>query len=245
MSRLQEITFLESLCPPSTAYTDIFEKLFQGVISTNKMIGMDYDNMNSEENESICANYEKLCIEEGKEIIGAVKNKDKVELVGELVDYLVVGYFFLHLYTGCTELYDNHNLYLGEDINETYDAFVSLYTMGDYLDAIPLVETMLCDMDVDLERVVDTVLEANLSKFPTLELLYEAGFVQAPDVISRQISVLEGGDRYGGVTCKKVIGPTGAEHLTFWSKTEYGKPKVKYLKPITTIKPNYAACWLR
>ena len=97
-------TFLESLQKKEPDYEAIFAKLYKGVIETNKLIGIGLDDMTEEERLTLIDTYYKLRVEEGKEVVEAIEEEDRTNLVQELIDVLVVaGYEY---YLSYAEVFD-------------------------------------------------------------------------------------------------------------------------------------------
>jgi len=241
--------FLQSLEKPNE---DIVKKalirLFNGVVNTNKLIGLG--DLEGDEKEKLISTYKSLCLEEGKEGIAAVENKDKVEFLDFMVDYLVVGYYLHYLQEG--EL-GKITLILDEGITRDYkEFFLPSFEDGDYINCVYPVQDMLGNANIDINKAVDEVLESNLSKFPTMDELREGLSTQehidvggVPDevLVEIQIECIEDNGRYEGVICREVVAGEGETRLVFWSTTEYGETKVKYLKPCTFKEPDFESCW--
>ncbi len=236
--------FLKSLQKKDLDYTKVFDKLYQGVIDTNKMIGLCPSEMCSTKLEVLTQTYHKLRMEEGKEIFTAIENFDKVEYLDGLIDLLVVAGYEYYLHTGKKRV-------------PYYDVEGDLGYVEAYLDnpssvacelVLENVESILVSLDIDLVKAIDIVLQSNLSKFPTHEELndqYDSAntWFDPQDMIDWQCRQIESGGRYTGVHCKKVVDNTGEERLTFWATHDNGEEKLKYVKPITFGEPDFYSCW--
>lgn len=233
--------FLESLEKPLN-YVTIFDKLYQGVIETNKLIGIGLDDLDDQQREDLIETYGKLRNEEIKEVQEAINNKDRNNLVKELLDVLIVvgyEYYLRKKYAFYTNTKPSFNI--EEDFkwllwnNENYKGVMNQENI------LIFAQKLLQSMDINLEKAVDAVLKENLSKFPTLGELNSV--VVQPDIIQWQCDQLEG-ERYQGVHCKEVVDNQGETRLTFWCTHEYGKAKLKYLKPISYQKCDLSNIWL-
>lgn len=247
--------FLESLEKKAVDYRAIFEKLYLGVIETNKLIGIGVDDLTEEELDSLVDTYFKLRVEEGKEVEEALEKEDKVNLLNELIDVLVVSGY---------EYYLENDTVFECEVDDPWGLEVSLTDTVKYskdldfcTNTLVSAQDALIGMDCDVANAVTEVLRANLSKFPTanalaVKLVLMDEFKDEYDVfddipekelIERQTGLLEKSGRYAGVSCEKVVDTEGKERLVFWSTTEYGEPKRKYLKPVTFKKCDLTSCW--
>ncbi len=241
--------FLDSLEKPQTDYTKIFDKLYRGVIETNKLIGIGLDDLTAQSRQDLIKTYGKLREEEIKEVLEAIDAKDRDNLIKELVDTLVVvGYeYYLcrsTIFNSLTKptLNLEHSAHRLVWHQENYEELLNLAPI------LNIAQCLLQAMNIDLESAIDAVLTENLSKFPTLEELEDKYFDMydgsAYDSATQwQCSQLES-DRYQGVHCKEVVDSEGRTRLTFWCTHEYGKEKLKYLKPISYKKCDLSGVWL-
>ena len=236
--------FLKSLQKKELNYTEIFDKLYQGVIDTNKMIGLCPKGLDSDELETLTRTYHKLRMEEGKEIFTAIENFDKVEYLDGLIDLLVVAGYEDYLHTGKKRV---HYYINGGDLDYV-EGYLDNPTTAACELVLENVESILIDLDINLEQAVDTVLQSNLSKFPTHEDLSEGYALSNTEVdlqclIAWQCNHIEAAGRYTGVHCKKVVDSEGEERLTFWATHDKGEEKLKYVKPVTFSEPDFYSCW--
>ena len=229
--------------------TLILKKLIDGVCATNKLIGIGLDDITDDKRQELILTYEKLVYEEAKELQHAVDTKDKVEFLDAVVDTLVVGCYYL-LLKG--EQYDNLT-YLEQD--QTLENYTKGFlneissTTPDTSELFFLASEIFFKLDVKHEDAVDTVLESNLSKFPTIyELAVEKQVTygttcEPEDVVVWQCNYIEAQGRYTGVHCKIVLDSEGTERLTFWATHDNGEEKLKYVKPISYVDPDFYSCW--
>lgn len=230
------VKFLESLEKREPNYNAIFNKLHTGVINTNALIGQDVDKLSEDEINALKVTYKSLLTEELSEVQEAIDNKDKVNLLGELIDVLVVGGFLYYLQHRKPYTYE----YSYSGVVCAFDIMLkgnSVNTNLHYAQAI------LQQMDCDVELAVDEILKANLSKFATPYDLMAYYDTSLADAISMQIIDLEKGGRYSGVTCEEVVDSNGDTYLIFWSSEEFGKVKRKYLKANTFSKADLTDCF--
>jgi hypothetical protein len=243
--------FLESL-QNTSEYPAIFNKLYTSVIETNKLIGLDIDEMSEEDREALTDTYYLLRVEEGKEVEEAIKKEDRTNLVNELIDILVVAGYEYYLSKGVS--YSDVNTKCGLPYYEDYDLEVLLYMVTSKYsrglsETIEYTQDALIAISCNLEKAIDEVLKANLSKFPTCDELITtlnkttAEYLTETTAIEYQTHLLEKGGRYSGVTCEKVIDSKGEERLVFWSEKEYDVPKRKYLKPVSYVEANLNGIW--
>lgn len=239
--------FLDTLKKKTINYEEIFAKLHKGVIETNKLIGIGLDNLDEEQREKLIETYFKLRVEECKEVEEAIEKEDKTNLVNELIDVLVVAGYEYYLDYGA--IY-NSALWYQEDT--AYALTEIIGNSGDRWGCSEVLEKaqeVLSQIDCNLEKAVDEVLRANLSKFPTCDEIITtlnkttAEYLTGDTAIEYQIYLLEKGGRYSGVTCEKVIDSKGEERLVFWSEKEYGVDKKKYLKAATYVEANLNGIW--
>ena len=223
----------------------VISRLVDGVESTNKMIGMDVNTMVAGELSILIQTYEKLLEEEAKELFTAIKDKDKVEFLDAVVDTMVVGSFYM--------------LLVGEDKNKLsktdpqsmqvlMEAFEEALNFGWYESLYWISTDLFRALNVDHNLAVETVIDSNLSKFPTIYELANAyhdkyGFIESIDVVDWQCDYIESQGRYTGVHCKTVVDSEGVERLTFWATHDNGEEKLKYVKPISYVDPDFYSCW--
>lgn len=233
--------FLESLEKPLN-YVTIFDKLYHGVTETNKLIGIGLDDLDDQQREDLIETYGKLRDEEIKEVQEAIANKDRDNLVKELLDVLIVVGYEYYLRKKCV-FYTNTkpSFNIGEDFKWLFSLNAGFASIIHLEMILRITQNLLQGMNINLEDAVHEVLDENLSKFPTLEELNE--IVIQPDIIQWQCTQLES-ERYQGVHCKEVVDSKGETRLTFWCTHEYGKDKLKYLKPISYQKCNLNNIWL-
>ncbi len=245
--------FLDSLEKPQTDYTKIFDKLYRGVIETNKLIGIGLDDLTAQSRQDLIKTYGKLREEEIKEVLEAIDAKDRDNLIKELLDVLIVTGYEYYLKEDYAFTAHNEDFY-----SETVDMSLKscLRHLGrkrtHVIDILTATQEALVYMNIDLEAAIDAVLAENLSKFPTqvglsvpyLDNTKEAFIDITPaGMVKWQCSQLES-ERYQGVHCKEVVDSEGRTRLTFWCTHEYGKEKLKYLKPISYKKCDLSGVWL-
>jgi hypothetical protein len=68
-------------------------------------------------------------------------------------------------------------------------------------------------------------------------------YLSHKDVLDFQVYLLEQGGRYEGVSAEMVVDSEGDERYVFWSSTEYGKKKRKYLKAASFKVADLTSCW--
>tara|TARA_B100001105_G_scaffold193381_1_gene157431 strand:- start:230 stop:958 length:729 start_codon:yes stop_codon:yes gene_type:complete len=226
----------------------ILEKLIDGVCATNKLIGIGLDSITDDKRQELILTYEKLVYEEAKELQHAVDTKDKVEFLDAVVDTLVVGCYYLLLkgeqYSNLTYLEQDQTL---EDYTKWFLNEINSNEV-DTSELFFLASEIFFKSDVKYESAVETVLQSNLSKFPTHEELndqYDSAntWFDKQGLIDWQCKRIEDKGRYTGVHCKKVVDSEGEERLTFWATHDNGEEKLKYVKPITFTEPNFSACF--
>ncbi len=216
-SRLDK-EFLSSIQKKEVDYEVIFQKLYQGVVETNKLIGIGLEDIDKEQRKKLIETYYQLRVEEGKEVQEAVENKDKENLVKELIDVLVVtGYEY---YLQEEEIFE---CFVNEDSSLDIDLQTFIGSVSDYFSVtvtLSNVQDALTKIDCNLEKVVEEVLKSNLSKFPTLgELKHSLGWPPTDDIVfdekvlSWQCKQIEHGGRYSGITAEKVVDYEGKESL--------------------------------
>ena len=237
--------FLDSLPKADNHLNKLFLGLHQGVVETNELIGLKREDLSYNEMRNLLETYEKLLTEEIKEVQGAIDNKDRSNLVQELVDVLVVGGFLLYLKNG--KVYDNERV-----VDFTYNRVMESVLnkeVFDYEDVVFSSQCLLEMLDCNVEKVVNEVLQANLSKFPTYDELVTGldkisgyGAVSTATVLEIQCKLLEG-ERYQGITSEAVVDSSGNTRYVFWCTYEYGVPKRKYLKPVTFKKADVSDIW--
>ena len=224
--------------------------LVKTVFETNEMIGMDYH-----DRDKWLPIYYKLRVEEGSELITAIDNEDAVEVVDAILDTLVVG-CYENLVDG-TECFDsdflkslsvlkcNTQMYsLHEDIRDFQSGLQKFSTIQN---TFIITCSLFAQLNIDHMKAVKEVTESNLSKFPTLDQLLgdfvgETGKDLGSFVLNQQCEMIESGKRYSGVTAETVANTSGETRYVFWASHEYGKPKVKYVKPCTFKEPDFASC---
>ena len=223
---------------------NILEKLIKGVCETNKLIGIGLDDISEEKQQELLATYEKLVYEEAKELQHAVDTKDRVEFLDAVVDTLVVGCYYL-LLKG--ESFDNLTYLEQDQALEDYTKWFLIEVNANMVDTSELfflASEIFFKLDVNHEAAVDTVIQSNLSKFPTPEELgdrYDSSntWFDQKSLIDWQCKQIETGGRYTGVHCKEVVDNTGEERLTFWATHDNGEEKFKYVKPVTFSEPDF------
>lgn len=225
------------------------ETLVKGVCETNKLIGIGLDDIPEEKRQELIATYEKLVYEEAKELQHAVDTKDRVEFLDAVVDTLVVGCYYLLLkgesFDNLTYLEQDQSL---EDYTKWFLKTVNAKVV-DTPELFFLASEIFFKLDVKHESAFETVLQSNLSKFPTLRDLEDSYFYKIGelpcefDFIDWQCKRIESEGRYTGVHCKKVVDNIGEERLTFWATHDKGEEKLKYVKPITFGEPDFKSCW--
>ncbi|CAH9014599.1 putative NTP pyrophosphohydrolase-like domain [Vibrio phage 277E43-1] len=233
-----DLSFVQKELDP----TYVLEKLINGVCTTNKLIGIGLDDISEEKRQELVATYEKLVLEEAKEFKHAVETKDKVELLDAVVDTLVVGSYYL-LLNG--ENFDNLT-YLEQDqpLEHYAEWFIKGFDNKNVEELFYLASEIFFKLQVNHEKAVDTVLESNLSKFPTMcQLENIIGDRTPSSLIAYQCTLIESAGRYTGVHCKKVVDSEGGERLTFWATHDNGEEKLKYVKPETYTDPLFAECF--
>lgn len=221
--------------------------LVKTVFETNEMIGMDYH-----DRDKWLPIYYKLRVEEGSELITAIDNEDVVEVVDAILDTLVVG-----CYENLVEYGDAFDKYLKEitlltelpsTLSEDLDEFIHcLHLNGLGFSVFASACLLFAQLNIDHMKAVKEVTESNLSKFPTLDQLLgdfvgETGKDLGSFVLNQQCEMIESGKRYSGVTAETVANTSGETRYVFWASHEYGKPKVKYVKPCTFKEPDFASC---
>jgi len=233
--------FLATLQKKEADYEAIFRKLHKGVVSTNALIGQDLAKIDNTTREALVTTYKSLLDEELKEVGEAIEKEDKVNLLGELIDVLVVGGFCYYLNTGKVYEY----AYSYNDLGAAFDILLKTKSVST---ALHYTQAILQQMDCDVDKGVDAILKANLSKFATLE---ELSFALDPleledkdhNYVQEQIKLLEQGGRYGEVSAEIVTDDNGEERYVFWSGTVYGKSNKKYLKAKSFVESNLTDCW--
>ena len=210
------------------------------------MIGMDISEMSPEDKLKLIYTYEQLLNEEAKELFTAIKDKDKVEFLDAVVDTMVVGSFYM-LLIGEVSV-DKLSKTDPQPLNTLVEAFEEALRFGWYESLYWISTDLFRALNVNHNLAVETVIESNLSKFPTIYELAGAyhdkfGFIESINVVEWQRDLIESQGRYTGVHCKRVIDNEGTERLTFWATHDNGEEKLKYVKPITYTIPNFAACF--
>lgn len=238
--------FLKTLVKVEPDYNRIFSKLYEGVVETNKLIGIGLNDITEEQRISLMDTYLKLRVEEGKEVAEAIEKEDKVNLLNELIDVLVVtGYEY---YLKERKVW-NYTDYMGSRGLQCCLENIITYSSMRFcsLSTLTTTQDVLICMNCDLEKAVDEVLRANLSKFPTIEELAMCGCLWSGSdyetLIEEQMQLLENGGRYTGVTAEPVVDSKGETRYVFWSEKEYGVPKRKYLKPESFIPADLQDCF--
>ena len=226
----------------------IITNLIEGVCSTNKLIGIGLDDIDKRKREELVATYRNLVFEEAEELSDAVYDKSRKEFLDAVVDTMVVGSYRLLLdKTRCKR---NLAITQRSSIKELVGNFLQHLYDKNIIALYYTAADIFVSLDINHEKAVETVLRSNLSKFPTLEELNEA--IHIYDMsgnsfdgkeVEYQIKDIEMRGRYTGVHCKKVIDKGGVERLTFWATHDNGVPKLKYVKPLTFVEPDFESCF--
>jgi len=234
-------------------YVEIFNKLFQGVIDTNKLFGLNRDEMSEEEIENLKYTYFQLRQEEGKEIFHAIETEDKVEYLDGLIDLLVVGSFEYYLSTGKVFKYSYDNNLQHEALLVAIEVNLNQQYQYGCEQCLYAAMDILTKLDIDLEKAINEVLESNKSKAPTMSdfcsvmekhSLINHRVVTVGELVETQCDIIEGEGRYTGVYCEKVFdNNVDRLRLTFWATHDKGVEKHKFVKPVTYFDADFASCW--
>ncbi|MGL5013473.1 MAG: hypothetical protein ACRC6V_04160 [Bacteroidales bacterium] len=249
--------FLNSLVKKEDEVKKALTKLYQGVRSTNKFLGLE----NSPELQDT---YYKLRCEEVGELFTAIENEDKVEFLDAVIDGLVVvGYEYFLKYTKPDfDLYEE----VGKgDITSIIEELKHTYTkVQNYDDTLAYLEMLFSQLDINHMKAVNEVLESNWSKFPTVTEFGESNWwsnavlkpnekVKLSEMLDYQTVYIENQGRYVDVYHElRYDESVGEDRVIFWAKgenqsdgsiKEFKAPK--YVKPTATFKePDFASCWL-
>ena len=249
--------FLNSLVKKEDEVKKALTKLYQGVRTTNKFLGLE----NSPELQST---YFMLRQEEVGELFTAIENEDKVELLDAVVDGLVVvGYEYSLKYRN-PDLDDYEEVGKGDMTSITEQLEYTYNKVGNYVDTLSYLEMLFNMMDIDHLKAVNEVLESNWSKFPTVTDFGESSWwsnvslkcsekVKLRELIEYQIVEIKKQGRYVDVYHElRYDESVGEDRVIFWAKgekqpdgsiKEFKAPK--YVKPTATFKePDFASCWL-
>lgn len=245
--------FLNSLVKKEDEVKKALTKLYQGVRSTNKFLGLE----NSPELQDT---YYKLRCEEVGELFTAIENEDKVEFLDAVIDGLVVvGYEF----SLKNDPYPENNIEFSEEcISKTIDQLKYYYEEEDEEGpTLGWLEELFNQLDIDHTKAANEVLESNWSKFPTKSELKDAykeywdeweNDIATSTVIGFQIEEIEDQGRYIDVYHElRYDESVGEERIIFWAKGEKNSDgsikefkAPKYVKPCTFKEPDFASCWL-
>lgn len=225
--------------------TYILEKLIDGVCSTNKLIGIGLEDITEDQRRGLILTYEKLVKEEAKELKHAIETKDKVEFLDAVVDTLVVGCYYL-LLKG--ENFDNLTYLESDQTLETYTKEFLIILEDDITELFYMASEIFFKLNIDHEKAVDIVLASNLSKFPSIFELADSyhnkwGFTQSVNIVQWQCEIIEAKGRYTGVHTQNVLDSSDTLRLVFWATHDNKEEKLKYVKPITFIEPDFASCF--
>lgn len=247
--------FLNSLVKKEDEVKKALTKLYQGVRTTNKFLGLE----NSPELQDT---YYKLRTEEVGELFTAIENEDKVEFLDAVVDGLVVvGYEYFLKYKK-PEKVSNWKIENKQDVDEVvYEISTSYkYELG-YDDSLAYLEIIFSYLDINHMKAVNEVLGSNWSKFPIKSELKDAykeyldeweNDIATSTVIGFQIEEIENQGRYVGVYHElRYDESVGEDRIIFWARGEKQKDGTikefkspKYVKPRTFKEPDFASCWL-
>lgn len=237
--------FLESMEKEDICLAVVLDHFYKEVISFNRMIGLDIQEMTEDQVEQMINSYFKLRIEESSEIFESIEKEDRVEFLDGVVDTLVVAGFEYYLRT--FEVFSQacygysiapfiKYLKLSYDINSEAAC----------QDTLEYAQNIFRQMDVDHRGALQEVLTSNFSKIPTMselraklrarESVYQ--HINDEQVLELQAHIIELEGRYSGITWKECVSDSGEVRYSFWCTHEYGKPKVKYVKPLTFVEPD-------
>ena len=246
--------FLNSLVKKEDEVKKALTKLYQGVRTTNKFLGLE----NSPELQST---YFMLRQEEVGELFTAIENEDKVEFLDAVVDGLVVvGYEYFLKYRN-PDLDDYEEVGKGDMTSITEQLEYTYNKVGNYDDTLGYLEMLFNMMDIDHLKAVNEVLGSNWSKFPIKSELKDAykeywdeweNDIATSTVIGFQIEEIENQGRYVDVYHElRYDESVGEDRIIFWARGEKQKDGTikefkspKYVKPCTFKEPDFASCWL-
>ena len=247
--------FLNSLVNKEDEVKKALTKLYQGVRTTNKFLGLE----NSPELQST---YFMLRQEEVGELFTAIENEDKVEFLDAVVGGLVVvGYEYFLRYTKP----DLDDFEVGKGfVSSVIEQLECNYTkVQNYDDTLGYLEMLFNQLDINHMKAVNEVLGSNWSKFPIKSELKDAykeywdeweNDIATSTVIGFQIEEIENQGRYVDVYHELRYDESesvGEGRIIFWAKgekqpdgsiKEFKAPK--YVKPCTFKEPDFASCWL-
>ncbi len=245
--------FLNSLVKKEDEVKKALTKLYQGVRTTNKFLGLE----NSPELQDT---YYKLRTEEVGELFTAIENEDKVEFLDAVVDGLVVvGYEYFLRYTKP----DLDDFEVGKGfVSSVIEQLECNYTkVQNYDDTLGYLEMLFNQLDINHMKAVNEVLGSNWSKFPIRSELKDAykeywdeweNDIATSTVIGFQIEEIENQGRYVDVYHEfRYDESVGEDRIIFWARGEKQKDGTikefkspKYVKPRTFKEPDFASCWL-
>lgn len=250
-------SFLETLSANrEKTVSEALKRLYKGVLELNSMIGLDTSD------NSLIGLYEALRKEEIDEIYKAHDNEDPVEFLDGIVDGLVIGSYEYRLKhpRGNVE-----SLALGERDLSSLLLLLSEEDGGEIGNVLDLLEDMFYVLDIDHIQAVETVLESNFSKFPTIDELVlssmDNGFLSElngtlmkdfaktanKEAIKWQIEHIKSKGRYDNITTTFVNDSEGNERIIFWAGIDNEKENhvlsaPKYIKPCTFVEPDFKSC---
>lgn len=227
----------------------ILDKMVKGVCSINKLIGIGIDAVvGTSQREELLKVYGKLIKEEASELRDAIDDKDRVEFLDAVVDTMIVGCYYCILEEGSD--YSQLRLHSEEGtLEENVRDFLCEVYENDYRKLYFLACDIFFKLDIDHEKAIDIVLASNMSKFPEVwDIVFHLKLVtgtypEPEDAIEWQCGEIEKMGRYKGVHCKPVVDENGVERLTFWATHDNGERKLKYVKPLTFVEPNFGSCF--
>lgn len=223
----------------------VLNHFYKQVISFNKMIGLDVHEMTEEQVDQMVNSYFKLRIEESKEIFEAIEKEDRVEFLDGVVDTLVVAGFEYYLRT--FEVFSQACYgYSIAPFIKYLDVAYDINSETACQDTLEYAQNIFRQMDVDHRGALQEVLNSNFSKIPTMlelkaKLRERESFyygLSDEDALKLQAHIIELEGRYSGITWKECTSDDGEVRYSFWCTHEYGKPKVKYVKPLTFMEPD-------
>ncbi len=245
---MTKIDFYKSLVKGELDYKGILTELYQGVIETNKAIGLE-----DVDKDKLIDTYRKLCKEEGSELKVAVEEMDRVEFLDAIVDYLVIGGYLAKLQGASIDSLAytlKCNLKVDTHIQDDIDLFIECLEEENYYAALLNTQIIFFKLNIDHTQAVQTVLRSNLSKFPTEVELYAEyevtyGNVGIPeDLLAWQCREIEKKGRYKGVYTDSFVDTNGETRYSFWCTHDGEEKKHKYVKPITFFEPDFKSCWI-
>ncbi|QYC52487.1 hypothetical protein [Salmonella phage SSBI34] len=248
----QEYSFIESFAKKEKR--DILKSAFSRVREFNLTArkGHDYS-------EEMIDRQKSFCVEELNELKDALLNKDRKETIDALADlFVVVSYWdFLKKLKVEAELLDNIEdaIDAAVDYSEialdpgtwAHDSLVdlvrilssSINSFGESHFAFRAICTILHNVDLDIEEVLEEVLSSNESKIPTIEQFKEGfissrygvvkGGLSVDDMISIEAEALNKhhAGRYKGIRGE-----------VFGNRVVFKDDKGKIMKPCTFFEPN-------